>query len=572
VRGVAGLLLGLLALPAAGEAVVGGPIEKPAALVAGGPIEKPAALVVGGPATSGLACSRSRSLALEGRFEKETRRGPPAEAHGAPLTVAGGAHRESGRSGLAPEDRVPMEGPPTAAGSAASGLPPDFAAALEQAGVRPQQISIWFGEAESGEARFHWLPEVPRNPASVLKVVTTAQALEQLGPGYRWTTRAWARGGVVRDTLDGDLVIEGGGDPRLRREDLRALLEQVRAAGIRQVRGNLVIDRDAFRLPPHDPGAFDGQPQRAYNVGADALLLNFAAQSLNVRADPATSAVLAWLEPAIDGVTLDNQLRPTAGDCGDWRLRPLLQIVGNAPPVRVRLAGEMPTACDSASIDIAPLTGSEYARQMLLQTWREVGGSLTGGVVDGHGSYGTRLLAEVRSAPLAEIVRDINRFSNNVMAEHLWLTAGAETAGWPATRDQAAAATRAWLSAVAPSADDAEALVDSGSGLSRRTRVSAEQLHAVLRRMAVSPLFPEFAASLPIAGADGTAARTRVQAHARLKTGSLNGVRAAAGYVRDAGGRWLSLVVLLEDAPTTGWRELLAWLVERAAATDGPVP
>jgi len=544
-----GLLLGLLAMP-----------------VAGGVSET----CGGRPTTSGLACSRSHSLALGGGFEKETRRGPPAEVSG--------------------------------------GLPADFAAALERAGVRPQQISIWFGEADSAEARFHWLPETPRNPASVLKVITTAQALEQLGPGYRWTTRAWAKGervmlarcGMPRpnrpgmapgrsragpeplscrpsavsaaDTLDGDLVLEGGGDPRLRREDLRALLEQVRAAGIRHIRGDLVVDRGAFRLPAHDPGAFDGQPQRAYNVGADALLLNFAAQSVNVRADPATSAVQAWLEPAIDGVTLENQLRLTAGDCGDWRLRPLLQILADAPPLRVRLSGDVPAACESASIDIAPLAGPEYTRRMLLQTWRESGGSVSGGVVDGHGSYGMRLVGEVRSAPLADLIRDINRFSNNVMAEHLWLTASAETAGWPATREQAAAATRAWLSAVAPLADEAEALIDSGSGLSRRTRISSEQLHAVLRRMATSPLFPEFAASLPIAGADGTAARTRVQAHARLKTGSLNGVRAAAGYVRDVNGRWLSLVVLLEDAPESGWRELLAWLVDRAAATDGPVP
>jgi D-alanyl-D-alanine carboxypeptidase/D-alanyl-D-alanine-endopeptidase (penicillin-binding protein 4) len=447
------------------------------------------------------------------------------------------------------------------------GLPADFAAAFERAGVNPQQISIWFGEATSGEARFHWLPETPRNPASVLKIVSTAQALEQLGPGYRWTTRAWLRGEVTRATLSGDLVIEGGGDPRLRREDLRALLEQVRAAGVKHIRGDVVIDRDAFALPAHDPAAFDGQPQRAYNVGADALLLNFAAQSVNVRPDAAGSGVQAWLEPAIDGITLENHLRLTDGECRDWRLRPLMQIVGNTPPVRVQLAGDMPAACEGGGIDIAPLAGPEYTRRLLRQTWQAIGGSLSGRVVDGRGRYGMRLAGEVRSVPLADLIRDINRFSNNVMAEHVWLTAGAQVAGWPATREKASAATQTWLGAFQEAP-----FIDSGSGLSRRTRISAEQLHAVLQRMAASPLFPEFAASLPIAGVDGTAARTRVRAHARLKTGSLNSVRAAAGYVRDNNGRWLSLVVMLEDAPESGWRELLGWLVDRAAATDGPVP
>ncbi len=455
--------------------------------------------------------------------------------------------------------------------AADQGLPADFSAALERAGVQPQQISIWFGEAESAEARFHWLPETPRNPASVLKVITTAQALDQLGPGYRWKTRVWAEGPVSRGTLRGRLLIEGGGDPKLRREDLRGLLEQVRATGIRRIEGDIVVDRGAFDLPTHDPSAFDSQPQRAYNVGADALLVNFAAQSVNTRVDTANGSVHAWLEPALDGVQLDNRLRQVAGDCNGWRLRPLMQIVdASADRTAVRLEGEVPAACDPASIDIAPMAGPEYARRMLLQTWRELGGSLTGRVIDGRLSYGMRLVGSIESPPLADVIRDINRFSNNVMADHVWLTAGAQAAGWPANRAKATGATRAWL--VAVGADDPETLLDSGSGLSRRTRISAGQLHAVLRRMARSPLFPEFAASLPIAGEDGTAARTRVQGHARLKTGSLNGVRAAAGYVRDRSGRWLSLVVLLEGAPENGWRELLVWLADRAAETDGPVP
>ena len=236
----------------------------------------------------------------------------------------------------------------------------------------------------------------------------------------------------------------------------------------------------------------------------------------------------------------------------------------------VRLEGEVPAACEVASIDIAPVAGAEYTRRMLLQIWRELGGGLSGKVIEGRLSYGMRLVGSIASPPLADLIRDINRFSNNVMADHVWLTAGAQAAGWPASRAKATEATRAWL--VAIGAYDAETLIDSGSGLSRRTRISAEQLHAVLHHMAHSPLFPEFAASLPIAGADGTALRTRVQAHARLKTGSLKGVRAAAGYVRDHDGKWLSLVVMLENAPDEGWHELLVWLVDRAAATSGPVP
>jgi len=454
---------------------------------------------------------------------------------------------------------------------AAGGLPPDFAAALARAGVQPQQVSVWFGEATSTEARFHWLPETPRNPASVLKVITTAQALAQLGPGYRWTTRVWSEGPVRDGVLRGRLVIEGGGDPKLRRDDLRSLFEQVRASGIRQVEGDIVLDRSRFALPPHEPGAFDAQPQRAYNVGADALLLNFAALSVNVRADPGADAVQAWLEPPLDGVRLDNRLALADGICGDWRLRPLMKLEpASDGGARVQLDGRMPTACDDASIDIAPFSGPEFSRRLVAQTWREVGGRLRGGVVDGRVGYGLRRLAEWRSPPLADALRDINRFSNNVMAEQLWLTTAGETRGWPATREQAVATTGDWLRSI--DAWDEATLVDSGSGLSRRTRITATQLARVLRQAAQSPYLAEFASSLPIAGSDGTAKRLPVQAHARLKTGSLNGVRAAAGYVRDSHGHWLSLVLLLEDAPADGWRELLGWTVDWAASTDGLVP
>ena len=148
-----------------------------------------------------------------------------------------------------------MQGMPSAV---FGGLPDDFAAALERAGVKPQQVSIWFGEADSAEARFHWLPETPRNPASVLKLITTAQALDTLGPQYRWSTTVWAEGplrpmrckradkgarcGGGDSTLEGRLLLSGGGDPRLRREDLRALFSQVRAAGIRHISGGIGAD------------------------------------------------------------------------------------------------------------------------------------------------------------------------------------------------------------------------------------------------------------------------------------------------------------------------------------------
>ena len=172
------------------------------------------------------------------------------------------------------------------------------------------------------------------------------------------------------------------------------------------------------------------------------------------------------------------------------------------------------------------------------------------------------------SGPLAEIVRDINKFSNNVMARQLYLTLAAELGGAPARGENAYHAIRRWLASKQISAP--EFFMENGSGLSRAERMSAASLAALLQAAWTSPVMPEFIASLPVVAADGTMKKRlrgeRVAGNAHIKTGLLNDARAIAGYVLDRRGR-RHVVVMIVNHPKAPESQaaldaLLAWVYE----------
>ena len=148
------------------------------------------------------------------------------------------------------------------------------------------------------------------NPASVMKLVTTFAALELLGPDYRWKTEAYLGGPLDNGTLEGDLILKGYGDPKITIEQWQAFMATLRAQGLAAVTGDLVLDRSYFRLPPHDPAAFDGEPLRPYNVGPDALLVNFKAVRFVFAPDAAGDGVDVRVEPPLPQVALGAPPQP----------------------------------------------------------------------------------------------------------------------------------------------------------------------------------------------------------------------------------------------------------------------
>lgn len=176
---------------------------------------------------------------------------------------------------------------PTAPHGAPGALPPAVRQALRQTGVPESAMTALVQEVGQEEAALAHQPQMPVNPASLMKLVTTYAALDRLGPAWTWSTPVHFTGPVRDGVLDGDLVIQGRGDPMLVVERLWQGLQRVRELGVQDIRGDIVLDRSAFARPEVTPGDFDGDASRPYNVLPDALLLTSTPRSGSSRPSPA---------------------------------------------------------------------------------------------------------------------------------------------------------------------------------------------------------------------------------------------------------------------------------------------
>jgi D-alanyl-D-alanine carboxypeptidase/D-alanyl-D-alanine-endopeptidase (penicillin-binding protein 4) len=430
-------------------------------------------------------------------------------------------------------------------------FPPPVAQALAAAKIPAASAAAFVQEVGASRAVLSVNPALPMNPASVMKLVTTYAALELLGPAYRWKTEAYASALVRDGVLEGDLLLKGYGDPKLDLEAFWILLRALRGKGLREIRGELVLDRSYFVPAAGDAGRFDGDAFRPYNVLPDALLVNFKSLRFAFAPDPERGAVRLYVEPRPPALEVVNQLKLVEGACPEGSaFRELLKATFEAARQRAIFAGRYPASCGEKDLNVALLEPNDHLAGMTRQLWAEIGGSWSGAARDGTVPPGARLLHAMDSAPLAEIVRDTNKFSNNVMARHLYLTLGAESAGPPASTEKAAAAIKAWIARKAISAP--ELVMENGSGLSRSERISAGNLAALLQAAWRSPVMPEFIASLPVAAVDGTMRRRLkgegIAGQAHIKTGLLSDTRAMAGYVLDRNGR-RHVVVMFVNHP-----------------------
>ena len=419
---------------------------------------------------------------------------------------------------------------------ALAALPRAVVAELKKAGIPAASVALVVQEAGGKRPTLAHNTGEAMNPASVMKLFTTYAGLELLGPAYRWKTEAW---------LDGeDLILRGTGDPKLNYESFWMLLRGLRSRGVTEIR-DVVLDRSYFAPVADEP--IDDEQFRPYNVGPDALLVNF--KSLRFVFAPAGDKVRVFVEPRLPGLDLINGLRLGDGPCPEgraFRERIEASFVPSPQP-RAAFSGFYPLACGERELNVALYSPEQYLAGMLRHLWTEMGGTWKGGLRDGPVPATAQLIHVHESQPLSEIVRDINKFSNNVMARQLYLTLGAQFGGPPATTDNALRAVRQWLTLkkiLAP-----ELVIENGSGLSRAGRASAATLAELLQAAWQSPVMPEFVASLPVAAVDGTMRKRLhhepVAGSAHIKTGLLNDARAIAGYVLDRRGRRHVVVMMI---------------------------
>ena len=442
----------------------------------------------------------------------------------------------------------------------AADIPKSVADGLKRAGIPESAVAIWVQELGASKPRLAVNADKPMNPASTMKIVTTYSALELLGPAYRWKTEAY---------LDGeDLVLKGYGDPRLDEESYWMLLRALRGRGLRDIR-DIVLDRSYFA--PAQLAAFDNDTFRPYNVTPDALLVNF--KSVRFVFVPEGERVRVFAEPSLPGLEIINSLRTSAGACPDGTraFREVVAASFQSKPPRASFTGVYPVACLERELNVALHDPQDYFAAITRQFWTEIGGTWSGSVREGSPSSAARLVYLHESEPLGRIVRDINKFSNNVMARQLFLTLAAELSGSPARAEAAARIVREWVAAKKISAP--ELVLENGSGLSRVERISAAHMATLLQAAWRSAVMPELMASLPVVAADGTMRKRlvgqRVAGSAHIKTGLLSDARAVAGYVLDKNGH-RHVVVMFINHPRAHEAEqaadaLLEWIYDTTA-------
>ena len=456
------------------------------------------------------------------------------------------------------------------ANTAAQSLPPEVEAALLKAKLPRDAIAMLVVDADGkSPPRLNYRSTVPMNPASVMKLVTTYAALDLLGPAYVWNTPVFIDGAVRDGTLYGNLIIKGLGDPKLVAERLWLLMRRVQGLGVRTISGDIVLDHTAFALAPSDPADFDNEPLRPYNAAPDALLLNYKSVVMTFMPDRTVNTAQVQFEPPLAGVAQQTTVPLSGGECGDYRatLRPDF-----SNPAQIRFAGTYPAACLEKAWPLAYVDPKTYAARAVEGMWLEVGGKLGGTVHDGRLVTPPGVVAapvfELTSPSLAEVIREINKYSNNVMAQQLFLTlslpARTPGASGVATLEASREVIKRWWQERISGAE--APVMDNGSGLSRNERISVQALGRLLQTAYLSPQMPELMSSLPIAGVDGTLRRNRSKAYgsAHLKTGSLRDVAAVAGYVHAASGRRYVLVAIANHANASAARPAMDALLDWA--------
>ncbi|CAH2769901.1 MAG: D-alanyl-D-alanine carboxypeptidase (EC [uncultured Caballeronia sp.] len=373
-------------------------------------------------------------------------------------------------------------------------LPATVMAALTRAHVPLSSMSVVVEQIGGGVPLVAINANQPMMPASTMKLVTTYSGLSLLGPDYRWKTTAYADGEVdANGVLHGNLYIQGTGDPKLLPEELIDLVNQIRRNGITGIDSALVLDKRYFDTSTRDLPAFDADESAPYNVGPDPLLYAFKSLSFTLTPSPDGQVVIDVL-PQLAQLQIDNELHVTRGACASSlpaASPSVVQTTGGF--VQASFIGDYPLRCGPRTINVAALDHPTFFASGFLALWKQAGGTFNGTTREGPTPVSARLVGTHHSPVLSDIVRDINKFSNNVMARNLFLTIGAGMGKPPATTQKSAVAIQAFLHRSALSTTGL--YLDNGSGLSREEHITAQSLADLLTAANSSPVAQVFSSS-----------------------------------------------------------------------------
>jgi serine-type D-Ala-D-Ala carboxypeptidase/endopeptidase (penicillin-binding protein 4) len=411
-------------------------------------------------------------------------------------------------------------------------IPPRVQRVLDGHNLPASSVSFFVREVGAADPLLAFNADQPMNPASAVKTITTIAALETLGPAFTWKTELYALGSVADGILQGDLLLKGGGDPFLVEEQLRSMLKALQRTGIEYITGNLVLDGSYFDPSVEQEDDLDNQGGRSYNTNPNAVISNFQSVAFYFYPDPNGRNVIIHTDPQLPNLKIENRLRQVNGSCRGYQ-RGISFNINQNDSTEVIFEGQFPSGCLQYQMTREVLDAPGYTFGLFNELWEELGGDLAGRLMLGEAPDNLEPILIWSSSPLSDVIKSINKFSNNLMTRHLLLTLGAELLGSPATVEKGIETVQSYLELKGLASNQLQ--LSNGAGLSRETRVSTSLLGDILQTAYTSAYMPEYIASLPINGLDGTM-RNRLRGdnmtgRMHVKTGTLDEVSAVAGYV-----------------------------------------
>ncbi|ALG68315.1 D-alanyl-D-alanine carboxypeptidase/D-alanyl-D-alanine endopeptidase [Beggiatoa leptomitoformis] len=422
--------------------------------------------------------------------------------------------------------------------------------------LNKERTAVNIVSLSTGRTIYSRNPQTPLLPASIMKLVTTAAALHYLGPEYRYKTKLLQTGRRIGDTLQGDLILMGSGDAKLVHTDLWQMAQQLKASGLNFIEGKLIADVSLFDNYDRAPTWDVDRSQRPFDAKIGALSLNLNTVAVNLRpganvGDP----LVIWLEPSPAYMRIDNQSTTAAKGNGTAGVRRVDDAQGG---VRIVVTGNLPQGDYDRTVLVNVDNPSRYTIESFRDYLGKAGITVRGATeIVNISPNNAREVLEHESPPLSLIIKEMNTYSSNFMAEQLVKTIAVEKVGKPATHLNGLKQVADFLQTSGVSTQGV--MLADGSGLSKQNQITAKMMTDLLVMMHNRfDIGPDFMTSMRVMGAFGLHSNrfknSPAHAHVRAKTGTLNGVSTLTGYVPSNTGRQLYAFSLLLNNNGCGYK------------------
>ncbi len=425
---------------------------------------------------------------------------------------------------------------------------------LNHSCLRKGKFGVKFYSLDRREVLFQHREKDLFIPASNVKLVTTAVALRELGPDFRFNTQLYSLGKIKNRVLVGDLYIKGFGDPKLVTEQMWLLASALKNLSIDKVQGDLIADEsyfDSIRRIKTWKKSFGSEP---YNAPLGGLSFNFnTVKVLATAGKKAGDKVSVIVEPDSDYLKLKNRAI-TRGRGRRYHL--IVNRTGKDASDEIKVKGSLRKGAKLAKYYLNISYPAIYTAKTFKSFLKKVGVVINGQTRIGIVPAKARLLVKHKSEPLAIILRGLNKFSNNFVAEQLIKTIGAVKEGTPGTTKNGLKFVNQYLSDLG--FDEKDYRLDDGSGLSHTNRLSPDILVAILEDVYDDwEIYPEFMSSLAVIGQEGSVKKRYLRhprkSTVRVKTGTLNFVSSLSGYFQTLDGERIAFSILMNDLKCQAW-------------------